>query len=62
MKFLSYSFQGQASWGLATDTGVVSLSSANYPTLRSALAAGMLEKLGAAAQGQPDTCSLAQIT
>ena len=62
MKFLSYSFQGQASWGLATDTGVVSLSSANYPTLRSALAAGMLDKLGAAAQGQPDTCSLDQIT
>ncbi|MEY4733205.1 MAG: hypothetical protein RLZZ464_1271 [Pseudomonadota bacterium] len=62
MKFLSYSHQGQASWGLATDTGVVSLSSANYPTLRSALAAGMLDKLGAAAQGQPDTCSLDQIT
>ena len=62
MKFLSYSHQGQASWGLATDTGVVSLSSANYPTLRSALADGMLEKLGTAAQGQPDTCSLAQIT
>ena len=62
MKFLSYSHQGQASWGLATDTGVVSLSSANYPTMRSALAAGMLHKLGAAAQGQPDTCSLDQIT
>jgi 2-keto-4-pentenoate hydratase/2-oxohepta-3-ene-1,7-dioic acid hydratase in catechol pathway len=62
MKFLSYSFQGQASWGLATDTGVVSLGSANYPTLRSALADGMLDKLGAAAQGQPDTCTLAQIT
>jgi len=62
MKFLSYSHQGQASWGLATDTGVVSLSSANYPTLRSALVAGMLDKLGAAAQGQPDTCSLDQIT
>ena len=61
MKFLSYSFQGQASWGLATDTGVVSLSSAHYPTLRSALADGMLEKLGAAAQGKPDTCTLAQI-
>ena len=62
MKFLSYSFQGQASWGLATDTGVVSLSSAHHPTLRSALADGMLEKLGAAAQGQPDTCTLAQIS
>lgn len=62
MKFLSYSYQGQASWGLATDTGVVSLCSANYPTLRSALAEGMLEKLGAAAHGQPDTCTLAQIT
>lgn len=62
MKFLSYSYQGQASWGLATDTGVVSLRSANYPTLRSALAEGMLEKLGAAAHGQPDTCTLAQIT
>ncbi len=61
MKFLSYSFQNQASWGLATDTGVVSLYSAQYPTLRSALAAGVLEKLGASAQGQPDTCKLAQI-
>ena len=61
MKFLSYSFQNQASWGLATDTGVVSLYSAQYPTLRSALAAGILEKLGASAQGQPDTCKLAQI-
>jgi 2-keto-4-pentenoate hydratase/2-oxohepta-3-ene-1,7-dioic acid hydratase in catechol pathway len=62
MKFLSYSFQGRASWGLATDTGVVSLSSASYPTLRSALVAGVLEKLGAAAQGQADTCTLMQIT
>ena len=61
MKFLSYSFQNQASWGLATDTGVVSLYSAQYPTLRSALAAGVLEKLGASAQGQPDTCKLSQI-
>ena len=61
MKFLSYSFQNQASWGLATATGVVSLFSAQYPTLRSALVAGTLEKLGASAQGQPDTCTLAQI-
>ena len=61
MKFLSYSFQNQASWGLATDTGVVSLFSAQHPTLRSALVDGMLEKLGASAQGQPDTCTLAQI-
>lgn len=61
MKFLSYSFQNQASWGLATDTGVVSLHSAQYPTLRSALVAGVLEQLGASAQGQPNTCTLAQI-
>jgi len=61
MKFLSYSFQGQASWGLATDAGVVSLSTAQYPTLRSALVADMLEKLGTAAQGKPATCSLAEI-
>jgi 2-keto-4-pentenoate hydratase/2-oxohepta-3-ene-1,7-dioic acid hydratase in catechol pathway len=61
MKFLSYSFQNQASWGLATVTGVVSLFSAQTPTLRSALVAGVLEKLGASAQGQADTCSLAQI-
>ncbi len=61
MKFLSYSFQNQASWGLATDTGVVSLFSAQFPTLRSALVAGTLEKLGASAQGQADTCTLAQI-
>jgi 2-keto-4-pentenoate hydratase/2-oxohepta-3-ene-1,7-dioic acid hydratase in catechol pathway len=46
---------------LATATGVVSLFSAQYPTLRSALVAGTLEKLGASAQGQPDTCTLAQI-
>jgi 2-keto-4-pentenoate hydratase/2-oxohepta-3-ene-1,7-dioic acid hydratase in catechol pathway len=46
---------------LATDTGVVSLYSAQYPTLRSALVAGVLEKLGASSQGQPDTCKLAQI-
>ena len=61
MKFLSYSFQNQASWGLATDTGVVSLFSAQTPTLRSAMVAGVLEKLGASAQGQADTCTLAQI-
>ena len=61
MKFLSYSFQNQASWGLATDTGVVSLYSAQTPTLRSAMVAGVLEKLGASAQGQADTCTLAQI-
>jgi 2-keto-4-pentenoate hydratase/2-oxohepta-3-ene-1,7-dioic acid hydratase in catechol pathway len=61
MQFLSYSFQGQTSWGLATDTGVVSLSTTQYPTLRSALVADMLEKLGIAAQGKPDTCSLAEI-
>jgi 2-keto-4-pentenoate hydratase/2-oxohepta-3-ene-1,7-dioic acid hydratase in catechol pathway len=61
MKFLSYSFQGQASWGLATDTGVVSLSTNQYPTLRSALVADMLEKLGTAAQGKPDSCLLAEI-
>lgn len=61
MQFLSYSFQGQASWGLATDTGVVSLSTTQYPTLRSALVADMLEKLGTSAQGKPYTCSLAEI-
>ena len=61
MKFLSYVFQGQAHWGLATDTGVIALDQGPYPSLRSALAAGVLEPLGAAAMGQPDTCSLAQI-
>ncbi len=62
MKFLSYSHQGQDSWGLATDTGVISLSTAQYPSLRSALVAGVLEQLGAAAQGRPDTCALSDIT
>jgi 2-keto-4-pentenoate hydratase/2-oxohepta-3-ene-1,7-dioic acid hydratase in catechol pathway len=62
MKFLSYSHQGQASWGLATDTGVISLSTAQYPSLRSALLAGVLEQLGAAAQGRPDTCAQSDIT
>lgn len=62
MKFLSYSYQNQASWGLATDTGVVSLGTPSCPTLRSALLAGVLEKMGSAAQGQADTCSWAQIT
>ncbi len=62
MKFLSYSHQGQASWGLATETGVISLSTAQYPSLRSALVAGVLEQLGAAAQGRPDTCAQSDIT
>ncbi len=62
MKFLSYSHQGQDSWGLATDTGVISLSTAQYPSLRSALVAGVLEQLGAAAQGRPDTCAQSDIT
>jgi 2-keto-4-pentenoate hydratase/2-oxohepta-3-ene-1,7-dioic acid hydratase in catechol pathway len=62
MKFLSYSYQNQASWGLATDTGVVSLGTPSCPTLRSALQAGVLEKMGSAAQGQADTYSWAQIT
>ena len=62
MKFISYALRGKTAWGLASATGVVDLSSADTPTLKSAIAAGRLTALGEAAQGRADTASLAEIT
>ena len=44
MKLLSYRHQGKTRWGQFDGQQVVDLSSAAYPTLRSALASGGLEK------------------
>jgi 2-keto-4-pentenoate hydratase/2-oxohepta-3-ene-1,7-dioic acid hydratase in catechol pathway len=62
MKFISYALRGKAAWGLASATGVVDLSSADTPTLKSAIAAGRLQALGEAAKGKADSASLAEIT
>lgn len=45
MKLLSYIHKGEAVWGQLTPDGVVDLSSLQYPTLRSALAAGTLDEI-----------------
>lgn len=47
MKFVSYAHQNQPAWFMATNTGVIELSSAGYPTLQSALQAGRLDQIAA---------------
>ncbi|WNJ87937.1 fumarylacetoacetate hydrolase family protein [Bosea sp. 685] len=51
-RFISFSQSGQPGYGLATEAGVVNLSSryaARWPTLREVVAEGALERLAAAA-------------
>lgn len=55
MKFLSYTHQGRASWGLATATGVIELATADIPDLKTAIATDALSRVARAAQGRPDT-------
>ncbi|MBU0589911.1 MAG: fumarylacetoacetate hydrolase family protein [Gammaproteobacteria bacterium] len=62
MKILSYIHQGKTSWGQVTPEGVVDLSSAQYPTLRSALAAGQLDAIAKAAAGKKACAQLDEIT
>lgn len=61
MKLISYLQQGQPNWGMITDSGIVSLANAAYPTLLSALQAGKLEELSAGAAGRPPSAQLADI-
>lgn len=46
MKFLSFLHQGKPSWGAVVDQGVVALASSQFPTLKSAIEAQALERLG----------------
>jgi len=57
MKFLSYLHHDRPRWGLAGTTGVIDLTSGEHPDLRSAIAAGALDRLGRAAQGRPDSAA-----
>lgn len=61
MKLISYLHQGEPTWGIVTDIGIVCLASAAFPTLLSALQAGQLEALAAAAASQPATAQLADV-
>lgn len=62
MKLISYLHQGQSGWGMVTNGGIVSLASDAYPTLLSALQAGKLNEIAAAANRQAATVQLAEIT
>ncbi len=62
MKLISYLHQGQPGWGMSTDAGITPLHSQLYPTLLSALQAGKLEEIAAAAAGQVPSLQLGEIT
>ena len=51
MKIISFTHQAKASWGVVNGTSVTPLQSAEYPTLLSALQAGKLQEIAAAASG-----------
>ena len=53
MKIISYLHQGQPGWGMTSSAGIVPLHSSQYPTVLSALQAGKLDELAAAAEGAP---------
>jgi 2-keto-4-pentenoate hydratase/2-oxohepta-3-ene-1,7-dioic acid hydratase in catechol pathway len=53
VKFTSYQHQGQPGWGVATETGILPLHSAQYPTLLSALQAGKLDEIAATPTAAP---------
>lgn len=61
MKLISYLHQDKPSWGLFTDAGIVALHSEQYPTLLSALQAGQLDAITAAAAGQAPGLQLGDI-
>lgn len=60
MKFTSYIHHGQPGWGMTTGAGIVPLHSSEYPTLLSALQAGKLDALAAAAE-RASTVALSDI-
>ena len=55
-RFLSFSHQGRAGWGVQTDAGIIDLSAREtFPTLREVIEAGALARLGDRAVGlSPD--------
>ena len=61
MKLLSYSLKNKATWGVATDKGVVDCSSL-FPTLRAALEANGIDKVKGFAAGRAADATLAEIT
>ncbi|MDB5967197.1 MAG: hydrolase family protein [Polaromonas sp.] len=61
MKIISYRHQQQPGWGMVTDAGIVPLHSPQHPTLLSALQAGALDQLAAAAKGRPAVAQLADV-
>jgi 2-keto-4-pentenoate hydratase/2-oxohepta-3-ene-1,7-dioic acid hydratase in catechol pathway len=63
MKYLSFSVGGRATWGVATETGVIDMGkrfAADFPSLKSLVAAGFPARVAAAASGHADH-SLAEI-
>lgn len=58
MKFLSFVHNGKASWGTVVGNGVVDLTSAEFPTLKSAIEADALQRLGQGAQQSKPVASL----
>jgi 2-keto-4-pentenoate hydratase/2-oxohepta-3-ene-1,7-dioic acid hydratase in catechol pathway len=61
MKIISYLQHGQPGWGMTTGAGIVPLHSSEYPTLLSALQAGKLAALAAAAAERAPTVALGDI-
>lgn len=61
MKIISYLHLNQAGWGVVTDAGITPLQSAQYPTVLSALQAGELADIAAAASGKGANQKLADI-
>jgi 2-keto-4-pentenoate hydratase/2-oxohepta-3-ene-1,7-dioic acid hydratase in catechol pathway len=61
MKLISYLHLGQPGWGMSTDAGITPLHSQQYPTLLSALQAGKLEEIAAAAAGHVPALQLGDI-
>jgi 2-keto-4-pentenoate hydratase/2-oxohepta-3-ene-1,7-dioic acid hydratase in catechol pathway len=61
MKLLSFSRNNKATWGVATDAGVIDCGSL-FPTLRAALEANGLDKVKAFAAGRAADAKLADIT
>jgi len=61
MKLLSFSRNNKATWGVATDAGVIDCGSL-FPTLRAALEANGLDKVKAFAAGRAADAKLTDIT
>ncbi len=64
MKFVSFTYQKKASYGVVIDDGIVDLGKKfgkKFPTLRAALVGGALNTLKKAAKGKKPTIKLAKV-